>query len=370
MESEIIINIVKVFLPSIVAFIIGILFTPFWTNFLYKNKMWKKKSGKTAGLGDDNGTPIFNSLHKDKEVNTPRLGGVVIWFSVLATVFVFWLLALIFDNDLLNKLAFFSRSQTWIPLVCLLVGALVGFVDDWFEIEGASTYAAGGLSLKKRLLFVGSVGLLVACWFYFRLGISSIGLPFLPDLNLSWLFIPFFVAVMLFIYSSGVIDGLDGLAGGIFATIFGGYALVAFFQGQIDLAAFCATILGGLMAFLWFNIPPARFYMTETGTMALTITLTVVAFMTDVLSTKADPSGRGGYGVLALLIIAAPLIITSISDIIQVLSKKFLHRKVFLVAPIHHHFEAIGWSREKVVMRYWVMAIIFCVIGVVFALIG
>ncbi len=370
MENEIIVNVIKVFLPAVIAFIVGICFTPFWTDFLYKHKMWKKKSGKKSGLGDDNGTPIFNELHKEKEVNTPRLGGVVIWFSVLATVLLFWILAVVFNNDTFIKLAFFSRSQTWIPIVCLIIGAAVGLVDDWMEINGTGKYIAGGLSLKKRLACVGILGLLVACWFYFRLDVSTIGLPFLSGIDLSWLFIPFFIMVVMFIYSGGIIDGLDGLAGGVFAIIFSGYSLVAFFQGQIDLAAFCATMVGGLLAFLWFNIPPARFYMTETGSMALTVTLAVVAFITDFLSTKTDPTARGGYGVLMLLVIAFPLIVTSLSNIVQVFSKKFFHRKIFLVAPLHHHFEAIGWSREKVVMRYWVVSIVLCVLGVVLALIG
>ena len=173
-------------------------------------------------------------------------------------------------------------------------------------------------------------------------------------------FIPFFIIVMLAIYSGGVIDGIDGLSGGIFASIFSGYAIIAFIQNQIDISALCAVIVGGILAFLWFNIPPARFYMSETGSMALTITLVVIAFMTD--------SVGDGHGVIALPIIAFPLLLTSASVIIQLLSKKFRGKKVFLVAPLHHHFEAIGWSASKVAMRYWIVGIIFTLFGVIFAL--
>ena len=169
--------------------------------------------------------------------------------------------------------------------------------------------------------------------------------------------IPFFMLVMLSLFASGVIDGIDGLSGGVMATIFAAYSGIAFFQNQIDLAAFCAAIVGGILAFLWFNIPPARFYMTETGILGLTTTLTVVAFLT----------GQ----VLVLPIIAFPLFVTVAANIIQVASKKWRNgKKVFLVAPIHHHFEALGWPSYKVTMRYWVISIIFAVIGMIIALIG
>jgi phospho-N-acetylmuramoyl-pentapeptide-transferase len=180
------------------------------------------------------------------------------------------------------------------------------------------------------------------------------------------------MAVLIFFYAVGIIDGIVGLSGGFFGIVFAGYSLVAFFQGQIDLSAFCATMVGGILAFLWFNIPPARFYMTETGSMALTLTLAVVIFMTDVLSVKNSDTEIfvGGYGVLSFLLIGAPLVMTVLSNIIQQLSKKIRGKKVFLIAPLHHHFEAIGWPACKVVMRYWVLSIVFCFVGVVFALIG
>ena len=162
---------------------------------------------------------------------------------------------------------------------------------------------------------------------------------------------------MLALFSGGVVDGIDGLSGGIMASIFTAYAGIAFFQNQIDLAAFCAVVVGGILAFLWFNIPPARFFMSETGILGLTTPLAVVAFLT-----KA---------VLVLPIIAFPLFVASGSVIIQQLSKKFRNgKKVFLVAPIHHHFEAIGWSSYKVTMRFWVLGTIFAIIGMILALIG
>ena len=158
-----------------------------------------------------------------------------------------------------------------------------------------------------------------------------------------------------------MIDGIDGLAGGIFSTAFMAYAGIAFFQNQINLAAFSATLTGAILAFLWFNIPPARFWMTETGTMGLTLTLAVIAFMT-------DTSGNG-YGVAALPVIAFPLVVTVLSNIIQVASKKLRGKKVFRIAPLHHHFEAIGWPSYKVTMRYWIISIVCAILGMTIALI-
>lgn len=341
------------------AFFVGMAITPLLTNWLYKNKMWKKKAGKIAP--DGRATPIFNELHKDKETGTPRFGGIVIWGSVLITTLLFWLITTIWPGTDLpaqaGKFNFLSRNQTWLPLFTLLVGAVVGFVDDWRQVKAEQDVKNAGLPFSQRLLIVVLLGLIGGYWFYFKLGMIAITLPFIGSLYLGWLIIPLFILVMLALFSSGVIDGLDGLSGGIMAIIFAAYMVIAFFQNQIDLAAFCGAVTGGLLAFLWFNIPPARFYMSETGILGLTTALTVVAFLTDSVAT--------------LPIIALPLVATVLSVIIQLTSKKLRNgKKVFLVAPLHHHFEALGWPAYKVVMRYWVIGIIFAIIGMIITLIG
>lgn len=354
-------DIVKVFLPAILSFCVGVFITPVLTNYLYKNEMWKKKAGKMTLEGKE--TPIFNSLHKEKEVGTPRMGGIVIWSSSVITIVGIWMISFVLPSDLSSKLDFLSRNQTWLPLFTLIFGSLIGLLDDYLEIRGGGGHIAGGLSLKKRLFAVGTIGVLSGLWFFSKLDVTGIGLPNEGFINLGWLFVPFFALVMLAIYSGGVIDGIDGLAGGVFATMFSAYAGIAFYQQQINLAAFCLTLVGGILAFLWFNIPPARFYMSETGTMALTITLTVVAFMTDSLG--------GGYGILVLPVIALPLVITTLSNIIQIVSKKMRGgKKVFLVAPVHHHFEAIGWPGYKITMRYWIFGVVFAILGVILAIIA
>ncbi len=348
-------NVLKIFISATVAFAAGMLITPLWAKYLYSHQMWKKKAGKGVGVGGG-ATPIFDKLHEKKEVGTPRMGGVIIWGSVVLTTFVFAILAVVVPSDATTKINFLSRNQTWLPLFTLVVASLVGLLDDYMEIRGTGNYAAGGMSLKMRIAIVLLIGLVGGWWFYAKLDVVAVSLPFVGAVSIGWLTVPLFMLVMLVIYSGSVIDGIDGLSGGIMATIFAAYSGIAFFQDQIDLAAFCAAVAGATLAFLWFNIPPARFYMTETGMMGLTTSLAVVAFLTD--------------SVTALPIVAFPLIATSLSDIIQLVSKRLRSgRKVFLVAPLHHHFEALGWPSYKVTMRYWVISVIFAIVGMVVALI-
>lgn len=345
----------RVLIPFVIAFAIGIASAPVLTHYLYKHQAWKKVGGKHKGLGDENGTPLFNELHKEREVNTPRMGGILIWSTVSITALFFSLLAISFGGSF-TELDFINRGQTWLPLFALLVGGLVGLIDDVLEI----TVSKGGLSLPKRLLVVGLFATFAGWWFYAKLGVSAVGIPFFGLLPLGPFFILFFVLVTLALYASGVIDGIDGLAGGVFAIIFMGYAAIAFSQEQLALAAFAASVSGALFSFVWFNIPPARFYLSETGTMALTMALAVTAFSADVLGE--------GVGVAVLPIIAFPLAATVATSALQVISKKVFKKKLFMIAPIHHHFEMMGWPAYKVTMRYWVVTIIAVIFGVALAL--
>ncbi|MFM2374700.1 MAG: phospho-N-acetylmuramoyl-pentapeptide-transferase, phospho-N-acetylmuramoyl-pentapeptide-transferase, partial [Candidatus Parcubacteria bacterium] len=209
------------------------------------------------------------------------------------------------------------------------------------------------------------ITVLAACigsWFYAKLGIDAIGIPYYGELVVGMLIVPFFIFISLAIYASGIIDGIDGLSGGVFGIIYAAYAMLAFHQGQFDIAALSGAISGATLAFLWFNIPPARFWMTETGTMPLTLTLAVIAMMTDTLG--------GGYGIAVLPIIGFLLLVTVLSTVLQIASKRFRGKKLLRVAPLHHHFEAIGWPSYKVTMRYWVIGIIVAIIGLIVAVTG
>ena len=349
-----IIDVIKVIFPSILTFFIGILITPFFTNIFYKYKMWKKSPRSQSDTSQ-----TFADLHNTSaELSTPRIGGMIIWISVLLTVAVIFLLSAFFPTDLTLKLNFFSRSQTLIPLATLILASLIGLADDLLQIFGKGNYAKDPLIYRKvKIVFVTLIGLAISFWFYDKLQHTAIHIPFNGELELGIWFIPFFIITMLAIFSTSVIDGMDGLSGGVLGTIFTAYAVIAFVHNQIDISAFCAVIAGGILAFLWFNIPPARFYIGETGMLGLTVTLSVIAFLTN--------------AVLLLIVIAMPLVLTSLSVIIQIISYKFFNKhRVFKVAPLHHHFEAIGWSREKVVMRYWIISVVFAIVGVIVALIS
>ena len=350
------INVIKVVVPSILTFVLGVLITPFFTHYFYKYKMWKKNPRTEAN--DITNTDFTKHHNVESEVSTPRVGGTIIWFSVSLTVGIIYLFHIIFPSDLTLKLNFFSRSQTLIPLATLILGALIGLIDDLLQIMGKGEYAKDNIVYRRiKIVSIVIIGLLISLWFYYKLGATSIHVPFWYDIDLGLMFIPFFIIIMLSVFSASVLDGMDGLSGGVMAIIFTAYSVIAYIQNQIDISALCAVIAGGILAFLWFNIPPARFYMGETGMLGLTVTLSVVAFLTNT--------------VLLLPIIAFPLVITSLSVIIQIISYKYFNRhRVFKVAPLHHHFEALGWSREKIVMRYWIFSMVSAISGVILVLVS
>ncbi len=347
-------NLIKISVPMTVAFFIALFLTPLATHFFYKYKMWKKYSRNAGTTATD-----FHKIHNEQEeMRTPRVGGMIIWISVLLTVALFYLASVIFPTDDTIKMNFLSRNQTLIPLATLILGALIGLWDDLLQIYGNGKFAQDDSSWRRwKALLIMTMSLLIGFWFYYKLGMNAIHLPFGGELYLGALIIPSFIIVALATFSGGVIDGIDGLSGGVMACIFMAYAVIALANNQIDLAAFSGVVSGTILAFLWFNIPPARFYMGETGIMGLTITLATLAFLTD--------------SVLILPIVALPLVITSGSVILQLLSKRFRNgKRIFKLAPIHHHFEAIGWPSYKVTMRFWVLSIIFAVVGIILAIIS
>lgn len=344
----------QILVPATIAFLVGIAITPIVTRYLYRYKTWKKVPGKISLDGTQ--AEQFNRLHLQHEVRAPRMGGVVIWASIALTTLGIALLDWFLHTPTFDQLNFLSRSETWVPLATLLVGAAWGFVDDLLIIRPGGD----GLPLRFRLLLVFGLSVVIGLWFWLKLDVTTVAIPFGTPLEIGWLIVPLFVIMSEFLYASGIIDGIDGLSGGVFGSIFAAYAVIAFMQNQIDLAAFCAAVVGGLLAFLWFNIPPARFYMSDTGTMALTLALGVVVFMTDRLGE--------GMGIAPLPIVGALLVATVASNLMQMFWKRFFGKKLFLIAPLHHHFEAIGWPGYKVVMRYWVLSVIFAFIGVIFAL--
>ena len=267
------------------------------------------------------------------------------------------ILASLWPNVVTLGLNFLSRPQTLLPLGALVASALVGFIDDYLNVRKIGP-SGGGLNMRQRLLLYTGVAIVGAWWFYTKLEWSAIHVPGVGDYEIGLWYVPVFIFVIVAsAFSVNEADGLDGLAGGILMFSYLAYAGIAFAMGRIELAMFCAAIVGGLLAFLWFNVHPARFFMGDTGAMSLGTTLGIIAMLTNT--------------ALVLPIIAFPLVLESASVIIQVTSKKLRGgKKVFLSAPIHHHFEALGWPETKVTMRFWIIAAISASVGLVVGLLG
>jgi phospho-N-acetylmuramoyl-pentapeptide-transferase len=236
-----------------------------------------------------------------------------------------------------------------LPLGVLVASAVAGLIDDLVDIRKGES-SGGGLKMWHRLLIYTGIALVGSWWFFYKLEFSTINIPFFGNFEIGWWYIPLFVLVIVATsFSVNETDGLDGLAGGLLLIAFVAYGIIAFSQDKTNLAAFCGVIAGALIAFLWHNIWPAKFFMGDTGAMGLGVTLGVIAMLTNT--------------VFLLPIICFPFVIESLSVIIQSISKKLFKRKIFLSTPIHHHFEAKGTPEPKIVMRMWIVGGISAAIG-------
>lgn len=338
------IYVVKVLFFSTLSFAVAFFLTPFLSHFLYKYKLGKK-------IRDNGQTPIFSRLHAHKD-GTPTMGGVLIWGTLLILILLFALLAHLLPGELWLRLNFLSRSETLLPLGALVATALIGLFDDWLDVRGKGALGGGGLRVWHRLVIYTFIATVGALWFYYKLDWSIFHVPFLGNFEIgSWYILVFIFIIVATSFSVNESDGLDGLAGGTLLIAFAAYAVIAFSLGRYDLATFCGVIIGALLAFLWFNIPPARFYLGDTGAMSLGVTLGIIAMLTN--------------SSLLLIFIGLVFLLESLSVILQVLSKKILGRKIILSSPIHNHYQARGWPEAKVVMRFWVIAGIGAAIGLI-----
>lgn len=336
--------IIKILTISAISFVLAILTTPILTHFLYKYRLGKR-------VRNEGTTPIYTSLHKKKE-GTPTMGGILIWLTVAAIAIGVLFLTKIFGPDtIFSDYNFLTRRQTLLPLGILIFAAIIGLIDD---LLGIFHFGRGGrgLRMRERIVIFTIISIIGALWFYFKLDWDLIHVPFLGDFNIGWWYVPIFIFIVTATaFSTNQTDGLDGLAGGVLLTAFTSYAVISFAQGRLELATFCGAISGALLAFLWFNIYPARFFMGDTGSMSLGITLGVIAMLTNSL--------------FFLPFIGFILVVESFTTIIQICSKKIRHKKVFLSAPIHHHFEAKEWPETKVTMRFWIISGVMAVIGLI-----
>lgn len=329
-------SIIRIFSLAALSFVIAMLWTPLLTDLLYKYKLGKRIR-QTAITGDR--ASYFWKFHKNK-ANTPTMGGLLVWVTTAVLTLIFNL----------------SREGTWLPVFALVATGVVGAIDDLFNVFGIGPHS-GGLRFRDKLVIYFAIAVVGAWWFAVKLDWINRGihLPGVGDFILGWWYVALFTVVVVAVaFAVDVTDGLDGLAAGLLAIAFAAYALIALLQNQTAIAAFCATIVGALLAFLWFNIYPARFFMGDTGAIALGTTLAVVAFLTNQIA--------------VLPIVGFLFFLEAASSIVQILAKRFLQRKILLSAPLHHHFQAKGWPEPKVVMRFWVVGAVLAVVGVVVAL--
>jgi phospho-N-acetylmuramoyl-pentapeptide-transferase len=341
--------ITKILILSTLSFVTAILWTPLLSAALRKYKLGKQ-------IRDAESAPIFSAMHQGK-AGTPTMGGVLVWGTTLVLIIVFHELHGLFgDVSAFATLDFLSRPETYLPLGALVASALVGIVDDYWNVRRIGP-KGGGLRMRHRILLYTLIAAAGALWFYYKLGWDLFRVPFVGSFNIGLWYVPVFILVIVATsFSVNETDGLDGLAGGTLLMSFAAYAAIAFLQGKTDLAAFCGVICGALLAFLWFNVNPARFFMGDTGAMSLGVTLGIVAMLTNT--------------ALLLPVIGSVFVIESLSVIVQMTSKKLRQgKKIFRSSPIHHHFEAIGWSEPKVVMRFWIIAGVSAVMGLVLVMI-
>ncbi len=334
---------------STLAFAIALLLTPWFTRQLVKFKIGKQIR-ENAISGEK--SSLFSALHAKKS-GTPTMGGLLIWGTVILVVGISRILSATgtFDHSLLN------RKETWIPLFTLITCGILGAVDDYLNIKGIGK--TKGLSAKLKLIWLTIFSGIGAYWFHYKLGFSEINIPLpgVESIEIGVWYIPVFIFVIIGTANAvNFTDGLDGLASGLLIMAFGAFGIIAYMQGLLILAALCGVISGALFAFLWFNVPPAHFYMGDTGSLALGATLGVIAMLTN--------------QTLILPIIGFIFVIETLSVMIQLFSKKFFKRKVFKIAPIHHHFEQSGWAEFTVVMRFWIVGAIMTLFGTILGLIN
>lgn len=328
-------NITTVLLLSCFSFIVAMLLTPIYTHYAFKHHWWKRsRTHSTTGET----LSVIAKLRIKRTV--PLMAGLVSIAAIALTTVAFNL----------------DRGQTWLPLAALIGGGLVGLIDDIINVRGGGGNVAG-LRPQIKFAMVTGVAIALALFFYYKLGYTTILIPGLGDVNLGWGLIPLFVLVVV---STGnavnISDGMDGLAGGLLISAYSAFGVIAALQGNFGIAGFCMTVVGTLLSYVWFNIPPARFFMGDVGSFSFGTSLGVVAMLTDTL--------------FLLPLIAIVFVAEAGSSLLQILSKKIFKRRIFIAAPIHHHFEAQEWPKTKVTMRFWLVGQASAALGVILALIG
>jgi len=329
----------QIFTFGFLSFVAAMVLTPLYTTAAFSGKWWKR--ARTTAITGEKAT-VYQKLHAAKhQRNIPTMAGMIF---VLATV-------------LVTVAGNLSRSQTWLPLAAMAGAGLIGLFDDIINIRGNGNGIAGMRAKIKALLLIG-IALIGGWWFYSKLGITSVHIPFFDTWHIGWWIIPLFILVVFSTANAvNITDGLDGLAGGLTTIAFAAYAIISLIEKKYGLSGFCMTVVGALLSYTWFNIYPARFFMGDVGSFALGTALGVVAMLTDT--------------VLLLPVIGFVFVAEAGSVVLQIISKKLRKgKKIFLSSPIHHHFEALGWPETKVTMRAWIIGEIVALVGLIMFILG
>ncbi len=331
--------VLQILLLGFISFVVSMLLTPVYTTIAFRGEWWKKQRTEAWSGGE---ASVYKKLHAEKHKrNIPTMAGVIFVASV-------FLVTILLNLD---------RGQTWLPLAAMVGSGLIGFVDDWINIRGKNT-ALAGMQAKIKFTLHSAVALVGGWWFFAKLDVSSISIPFLGELVLGFgIILLFWFVVIATANAVNITDGLDGLAGGLLVSSFSVYTVIALIQGQYALAAFSLSIVGALLSYTWFNIYPARFFMGDVGSFSLGTALGVIAMQTDT--------------IYVLPVIGLVYVAETGSVIINRLSKKLRGgKRVFLSSPIHHHFEAMGWPETKVTMRFWILGQVSAVLGLIVYIFG
>ena len=277
------------------------------------------------------------------KMGTPTMGGVMIIIPVvLVTV-------------LLNAVSLIGMKilgqSVLVPLIAMLGFAALGAIDDWQGIRGKRI--GEGMRIRTKFAAQAVLAIVIALVLKYMLKVPEMYLPGVGfEIKLGWLYIP--IAAFIIVGASNAVnftDGLDGLAGLISATIFLAYGGIALMQGQVFIGRFCLTMVGALFGFLWYNAHPAQLFMGDTGSLSLGAAIGVIALMT-------------GHWALLPVIAVIP-VSEALSDIIQIVYFKLTHgRRFFKMAPIHLHFELLGWSETQIVQRFWLIGLMAAMLGI------
>jgi phospho-N-acetylmuramoyl-pentapeptide-transferase len=311
---------------GLLAFAGSMVFGPLWLRFLRRYRLGKRIS-------------VYEPSGHLPKAGTPTMGGVTFLAPAAALTAGFNLS---------------GRLSMLLPLAVILSCATLGAVDDLIEVLGRRR--AGGLRVWQMLSAQLAISLVAAATAYYLLGMSRIHIPFVGLLHIpGLLYVPFAALVMVStINAVALSDGLDGLASGLALLSFAAFWVISLYRGQLFLATFCATMVGALLAWLWFNGFPAVMFMGNTGSLALGATLGAVALIAQ------EP--------FLLFVISVVFVATALSVIVQILSVKLRGKRVFRFAPIHRHFELAGWPEQRIVTRFWILGAVASLLGVLLAI--